>query len=190
MARDRLKVDGVPPETTALLQEAAMRLYGQPNASKLVRSLIASHLAKPAIQLNPLDLAGETIRVELRLPKAVVAALDERAEDLFSTRNFYINELIFSHLGQPQFHPREIETLSRSNYEISKIGSNLNQIAKAFNTLVKMQGGESKMPEIGKKIASLRKEIVEHTRKVLRVLETKSVAWEMRGRGQKAKINR
>ena len=187
MVRDILKVDGVSSEAKERLQQSAQKLYGQPNASQLVRSLIASHLAKSTAQPCLVDFSGETVRVELRLPKAVVAALDERAEDLFSTRNFYINELIFSDLGRPQLHPREIETLCRSNYEISKIGSNLNQIAKAFNTLVKMHGGDSKMPEIGKKIASLRKEIVEHTRKVLRVLEGRSVAWEMRGRGQKIK---
>ncbi|MDM0029142.1 plasmid mobilization relaxosome protein MobC [Variovorax saccharolyticus] len=185
MSRDILKVDGVSPDTKTRLQQSAERLYGQPNASQLVRALIASHLTRSTAPLNPVDLSGETVRVELRLPKAVVSALDERAEDLFSTRNFYINQLIFADLGHPQFHPREIETLCRSNYEISKIGSNLNQIAKAFNTLVKTGSGE--MPEIGKKMASLRKEIVEHTRKVLRVLEVKTAAWELRGRGQKVK---
>jgi hypothetical protein len=47
--------------------------------------------------------------------------------------------------------------LCRSNYELAKVGTNLNQVAKAFNTLVKMRGGE-KPPEVGKKIASLRRE--------------------------------
>ena len=40
-----LRVDGVPPETKKQLQEAARQLYGKPNASLLVRSMIASHPA-------------------------------------------------------------------------------------------------------------------------------------------------
>src|SRR6218665_1474480 len=54
--------------------------------------------------------------------------------------------------------------------KLAKVGTNLNQVAKAFNTLVKMRGGAEKFPEVGKKIASLRREITEHTGKVLRVL--------------------
>ena len=40
-----LRVDGVPPETKKQLQEAARQLYGKPNASLLVRSLIAGRTA-------------------------------------------------------------------------------------------------------------------------------------------------
>jgi hypothetical protein len=42
------------------------------------------------------------------------------------------------------------------------------------------------MPEIGKKLAALRREITEHTGKVLRVLNSGTSIWEARqGRGQK-----
>ena len=47
-----------------------------------------------------------------------------------------------------------------------------------------MRGGE-KLPEVGKKIASLRREITEHTGKVLRVLEAGTTVWEAKGRGQR-----
>lgn len=189
MARDVLRVDGVLPETKAQLQEAAMRLYGQPNASLLVRSLIAAHLVKPNTKqhVKQIDLSGEMIRVELRLPAATVNAISDLAEKHFSTRNYYINDLIFSHLGNPQLLTDEIEVLRRSNYELVKIGTNLNQIAKAFNLLVKMRGGD-KMPEIGKKIASLRKEIVEHTGRVLRVLQSRTVILENTGKGRGQKL--
>src|SRR6218665_3149542 len=68
--------------------------------------------------------------------------------------------------------------------KLAKVGTNLNQVAKAFNTLVKMRGAE-KLPEVGKKIASLRREITEHTGKVLRVLEAGTTVWEAKGRGQR-----
>jgi hypothetical protein len=71
-----------------------------------------------------------------------------------------------------------------SSYELSKVGTNLNQIAKAFNILV--NDGKGKTPEIGKKLASLRREIKEHTNRVLRVLDAGTVVWEVKqGRGQK-----
>ncbi|MDG5826950.1 plasmid mobilization relaxosome protein MobC (plasmid) [Xylella fastidiosa subsp. pauca] len=57
--------------------------------------------------------------------------------------------MILAHLGYLQLHGDEIEVLRRSNYELARVGTNLNQVAKAFNTLVKMRGGE-KLPEVGK----------------------------------------
>ena len=55
--RDMLRVDGVPPETKKQLQEAARQLYGKPNASLLVRSLIAGHLSKSGATVQPLTAA-------------------------------------------------------------------------------------------------------------------------------------
>ncbi|WP_323741017.1 plasmid mobilization relaxosome protein MobC [Caenimonas koreensis] len=188
MARDMLRVDGVPPDTREQLQEAARHLYGQANASLMVRSLIASHLAKSpatALPLTP-DQAEDTVRVELRLPRVAVEKINDLAEGRFSARNYYITSLILAHLGQPQLQGDEIEVLRRSNYELAKVGTNLNQIARAFNSLVKMRGGE-KMPEVGKKLASLRKEITEHVGKVLRVLNAGTTVWEQKGRGQRVR---
>ena len=111
-----------------------------------------------------------------------VGELTERAEKRLSRRNYYISAVVLSHLGYPQLQGDEIETLRLSNYELSKIGTNLNQVAKAFNILVKLGGGE-KLPELGKKIASLRRDITEHTGKVLRVLNAGTVVWDHTGRG-------
>ncbi|MCD8459804.1 plasmid mobilization relaxosome protein MobC (plasmid) [Xylella taiwanensis] len=183
-----LRVDGVSPETKKRLQEAAMQLYGKPNASLLVRSLIAGHLSKSEGNTKPLTAAnaGDTVRVELRLPRTALEQVNDLAEGRFSTRNYYLTSVILAHLGQPQLHGDEIEVLRRSNYELAKVGTNLNQVAKAFNTLVKMRGGE-KLPEVGKKIASLRREIKEHTGKVLRILEMGTVVWEAKGGGQRSR---
>ena len=151
-----------------------------------MRSLIAGHLSKSGATAQPLTAAdaGDTVRVELRLPRAALEQVNDLAEGRFSARNYYLTSVILAHLGQPQLHGDEIEVLRRSNYELAKVGTNLNQVAKAFNTLVKMRGGE-KLPEVGKKLASLRREITEHTGKVLRVLEAGTTVWEAKGRGQR-----
>lgn len=190
MQRAILRVDLVSPEAKELLRAEALRLYGKPNASLLVRQLIADHLQKPsATNAIRIDLTDPTVRHELRVPRSVSEELTRRAEMHFSKPNYYINSVLFDHVGHPQLQGDEIETLRRSNFELAKIGSNLNQVAKAFNILVQMGGG-GKLPEIGKKMASLRKEITDHTRKVLRVLETKTVAWESVGRGQRQRKKR
>jgi hypothetical protein len=186
MTREILKVDGVPPETKKQLREEASRLYGKPNASLLVRSLIAGHLSKLESKASPLIIAAaaDTVRVELRLPRVALEKINDLAEGRFSARNYYLTSLILAHLAQPQLQGDEIEVLRRSNYEMAKVGTNLNQVAKAFNTLVKMRGGE-KLPEVGKKIASLRREITEHTGRVLRVLNAGTTVWETKWRGQR-----
>lgn len=187
MARDILAVDGIPAETKERLQNEALRLYGHANASMMVRALITAHFAKSAAQLPPAapltkDEASDRERVELRLPRSALAKIDAAAEAKFSKRNYHLVSIILASLGQPQLPPDQIEVLRRSNYELSKVGTNLNQIAKAFNILV--NGGTGKMPEIGKKVASLRREITAHIGKVLRVLEAGTVLHETIGRGQ------
>jgi hypothetical protein len=181
MARDVMRVDGVPPDTKEKLQALALARFGRANASLLVRHLVAECLAKEQEIGTGLDLTGETARVELQLPKTIIAELERRSERRLSSRNYYICTLLYKQLGKEQLQGDEIETLRRSNYELTKVGNNINQIAKAFNLLVKAGGG-GKLPEIGKKMASLRTEIKDHTSRVLRVLESKTVVWEKIGK--------
>ncbi len=181
MARDKtnmLWVDGVSPEQKEQLKQIALKRFGKANASLMIRHLISECLSEEipgAIKASALE--GKNVRFEMRLPRTVLDELEKRAEQRISTRNYYIGTLIYEHLGQGQFQGDEVETLRRSNYDLAKIGTNLNQIAKAFNLLV-LAGGGGKLPEIGKKIASLRTEIKSHTGKVLRVLESKTVVLE------------
>jgi hypothetical protein len=181
MARDKtnmLWVDGVSPEQKERLQELALKRFGKANASLMIRHLISESLIEDrGPEVKTADLAADSARFEMRLPRPVLEAIEKRAEIRLSTRNYYIGTLIYKELGHAQFLNDEIEILRRSNYELAKVGTNLNQIAKAFNLLV-IAGGGGKLPEIGKKIASLRSEIKAHTTKVLRVLESKTVVLE------------
>lgn len=172
MSRDILKVDSVPSEAKKALQAAALKLYGKANVSLMVRTLIAQHL-KLQKQINAPVEDQVKKRLELRLPLSVYDALGDKANTRLSDRNDYIKSLIYQDLGQPQLLVDEIEVLRSSNYHMAKIGTNLNQIAKAFNLLVQM-GGQDKLPELGKKMLSLRREIRGHTNKVLRVLNARA----------------
>jgi hypothetical protein len=177
MSRDILKVDGVPLETKELLQAAALKLYRKSNASLMVRSLIAEHVKRAKVNTEKTMLWAstpeKTKRLELRLPASIYDELGQKADSRLADRNDYIRSLIYQDLGQPQLLVDEIEVLRSSNYHMAKIGTNLNQIAKAFNLLVQM-GGQDKLPELGKKMLSLRREIRGHTNTVLRVLNART----------------
>lgn len=187
--RQILRVDGISLEMKEALKSSSKKIFGKENSSEIVRKLIADHLSKgkqfsdESIKFNDEE---KTRRIELRLPESVINEIEKRAEMRFSDRNYFIKSLIYAELGNPQLQGDEIETLRKSNYEMSKIGTNLNQIAKTFNTLVQMNRGD-KMPEIGKKIAALRKEITLHTNKVLKVLESKTKVHETKGRLKRLK---
>lgn len=188
-SRQILQVDGITQEMKDALKVSSKQIFGRENNSELVRKLIVDHLTKNKdLKENKiiLDASEATKRIEIRLPETIVNELEKRAEARFSDRNYFIKSLIFSELGNSQLQLDEIETLRKSNYELSKVGTNLNQIAKAFNVLIQMKGGD-KMPEIGKKIASLRKEITSHTNKVLKVLESKTKIHETKGRLKRIK---
>jgi hypothetical protein len=123
------------------------------------------------------------VRIELCLPRAIAERITALADDRLTPRSHDLVSLIMAHVGQPQLQGDEIETLRQSNYELSRIGTNLNQIAKGFNILV--NGGTGKMPEIGKKLASLRREITAHTGKVLKALNSETAIWKVKqGRNQ------
>jgi len=168
---ERLRVENVSQETKKQLQDSAKKLYGKANASLLVRELISKHLRNENnCNLNLESQDFEDInRIELRLPEKALIEFEKIAESHLSTKHHYMSSILLAHLGNPQLQIDEIEVLRRSNYEIAKIGTNLNQIAKAFNTLVIM-GGDEKLPELGKKLAALNKEIKAHTKLVLNVL--------------------
>jgi hypothetical protein len=189
MSREFMLLGGVSPETRKALRDAALARFGTANASLMVRSLIARFLehTEPGLPPRPITEAeaADTVRMELRLPRTALAKLTGLAEQRLTPRNHYAAGVILERLGQPQLCGDQIEALRQSNYELAKIGTNINQIARAFNILV--NGGGGKMPEVGKKLVSLRREIKEHTDKVLRALSAGTAMLEVkRGRGQRA----
>jgi hypothetical protein len=184
MRRDVLNVDKVPPEVKQALRALAMARYGVPNASMLVRELINKELIDRGLVINSsisdndiIDVsnkniiaAEDTIRVEVRLPSQLNDALIIYSESNFSTRQQVILKAVLNILGKDILLTNSIEVLRESNYGLSKIGNNLNQLAKALNTIAKF-GGDKDVPELGKKLAAYRKDISKHIQKVNPVLQ-------------------
>lgn len=183
MRREILRVDGVSDEQKKQLQEAAMQLYGVPNASLLVRWLIDNHLNNNNKNKQVIDIDfNDRVRVVLKLPRAVLDRVDYISENRISDRNYYLVSVILREFNSYQLQGDEIEVLRRSNYEISKIGTNLNQISRALNSI--LRGSGEPVPEVSKKVASLRREVKDHVSKVLKVLNVGALMFESRNAGR------
>lgn len=181
-----LKVRGVDAETKARLQEIAMRKFGTKNFSALVRELIATEIAKEEKEKAPPDLNTRMRRVQISIPESCFQRVAEIAESRFATPSFFITTLIYEKLDVKQFQVDEVEVLRASNYALARIGTNINQIARAFNTMVSAQGVD-RLPPISRDMEKLKHVIKDHTEKVLALLNNGTVVMESSVRGGRAK---
>lgn len=180
-----LRVRGVNAETKEKLQEMALRRFGTTNFSALVRELIATEISRGEKEKSLPDLNTKMRRVQISVPESCLQRIEKIAESRFSTPSFFITTLIYEKLGVKQFQVDEVEALRTSNYALAKIGININQIARAFNTIVLAQG-VTKLPPISRDMDKLKTTIKDHTEKVLDLLNKGTVVMESSVRGGKA----
>lgn len=178
-----LVVRGVDDEAKERLQALALARYGKANASQYVRDLIDEALRREVADKTPPDLTSEMRRFQITVPMDCYDRMCQRADERFSSPQFYVAGLIYKDLGVPQLYADQVEVLRNSNYNLAKIGANINQIARAFNSLVVNYQGKDKLPPIGREMDKLKNAISDHTEKVLSVLNQGTVMVETRGRG-------
>jgi predicted DNA binding CopG/RHH family protein len=116
------------------LKQAALKYTGSPSPSALARYLINQKI-KTDNDTSALDEENTTNRIHIRMPQPSVEKLREEAKANSMTLNQYIRLLLVSHLHKEALpSTSEVQALRDSNYQLYKIGVNLNQIAKALNT--------------------------------------------------------
>lgn len=125
-----------------------------------------SAVTKDASVLLPLEELTAQIankkRVQFSLIKTDYEAIEKIAKQTDSSIQHYIICLIRNHLyNKHELLGNEIEQLRKSNYELHRIGVNINQIAKAINA------GQN----INFDINMLDKHIKKHTEKVEQILK-------------------
>lgn len=82
---------------------------------------------------SPIGVKSE--RVTLRLTPVEYADLEERARAQGMSKGSYLAALFKAHArNQPQFNDAEMQALREATRELTAIGRNLNQIARALNT--------------------------------------------------------
>ena len=124
---------------------------------------------------------GKKLRLELRLTPTEHAAVSEFATAAESSPQHWIIAVVRSALTRtPQFGLTEWKALGESNYQLLRIGRNLNQIARHLNERAKSQRpvpvDEATLAEA---ITGLRREIKAHVGKVDAALRANVDRWNL-----------
>ena len=143
-----LKVYGLTEEHKDFLYSYAEKKLGSRSRTKAILHLINEKMAGEKTQLpatkvfnsstlNPIKEGKEgKTRIQFSLRNSDYKSLVEVCESTDTSIYHYIIRLILSdiHLENNMLLGNQIEQLRKSNYELHKIGVNINQIAKSLNS--------------------------------------------------------
>lgn len=108
------------------------------NAAKLAMSRFMGDQVNPIpprFVAIPESRDGPRHRQEVRLTNSEIEAIDKRAQCRgISRRQYLVNLIRGDLLRAPQLSKVELDLVRESNTRLTAIGSNLNQIAKKFNS--------------------------------------------------------
>lgn len=143
------KLHGLTQSQKEFLQRYAQDSLGSHSRTKAILDLInkamdaeinkqyAHHhsLETPFFEKPMVERGGEKKRLQLSLRATDYDNLATLAKETDSSIQYYLIALIIKHLyQQKRLLGNEFELLRQSNYELHKVGVNLNQIAKALNS--------------------------------------------------------
>lgn len=144
---DVIYLRGFDPDQKKRMKEEAKKLTGKSSVNAFIHYLIEKHFNESnQIDINVLDKTlsidqlpysmsfKERQRKQITLYKNDLLNLEYIAEKNNCKLPYYISALIRNHLYKSiELTGFEIENLRKSNFQISSIGNNLNQIAKRVN---------------------------------------------------------
>lgn len=104
------------------------------NHTKKINQAKSQNNHELAKKLSRKKLGIKKQRLQLSIPIYDYEYLEKMAKNSHSSIQYYTTVIILEHLySQKRLLGSEIEVLKKSNYELYKIGVNVNQIAKANN---------------------------------------------------------
>ena len=135
----KIDVHGLTEEEKETLKQLALQHTGKANISGFVKQWLRAQRDKPAIpKLYPTIPAAstqqKTMRLELKLPPHIADYLTQGAKIGKMSANRYALAILAGYIDQhPILTGNEVTALYQSNYQLVKIGNNLNQIARQVN---------------------------------------------------------
>lgn len=160
----RIDVYGLTPEEIHQLKHLAEIHYGKPSISLFAKKLLKAQLSNsppPPLEQYPTPTSK---RITIRLPEKDRVFLQETAKQHHCSINELIRDILQSHIHQKTFYSkRELDTLYQSNYQLLRIGRNLNQLVKTLYS-----GGTASVTL--QEIQSLHQFIQQHADEVKNVL--------------------
>ena len=129
-----IRVFGLSPYVIEQLQQMALERYGKDSASLMLRKLAEEQVEQPKIEnMNEKQLFE---RLTLRLPPKHQVYLTEKAKLQHSTLNDVARDIIAEYITKkPVLGNDAVQALFQYNYQLLRIGRNINQIARKFNEM-------------------------------------------------------
>lgn len=130
-----MRIYGLTRDEKKVLQKLADEKFGKPSISSFARHLLTNEISKSANTKATNNLERKTERLEVRLSKTISAKLKRQADAEGMSLNRYVIMILHNHISQEKtLTLNEVSAVQHSNYQLYKIGQNLNQIAKALNS--------------------------------------------------------
>lgn len=131
-----MKIYGLTSQHINDLKKIAFKKIGKSSVSSFAKHLLLQQLLEQnhtAIDIK--HYSENPRRLELRLAVPVFKRLKEIAEIHSMTVNRYSALILHDHITcEPTPTVNEVQVLRESNYQLYKLGVNLNQVAKALNS--------------------------------------------------------
>lgn len=172
-----LKIYGLTEEQIQILKKLAKSKCGEENVSRLGKELLLPLLNMSSDDNNELIpnafyFSQDKKRTTLRLPEKDRQKLQDLADKNGESINTYCRKVLQSHVSKhAAINHGDSQALVQSNYQLLRIGRNLNQIAKQLNA-----GEEASLSTVH--IGQLRQFIEKHTSTVHDVLRTNKRRFE------------
>lgn len=136
MSKDiHFRIRGLSVTEVELLREKAHQVTGKKSIAGLAKKLLYEQgflMGKSNSRLK--NDNAEQSRFEIRLNTDDQRVLEELAAQEGMTLNGYVAMLLHGYVTkEPQLTTNEVQAIRESNYQLYKIGNNLNQVAKALN---------------------------------------------------------
>ena len=163
---ESLLINGLSKERKDFLYQYSKKELGVRSRTKAILHLIDKAMGgtnpQQKIEAPKVTGASKRERVQISLLEEDYLELQKVAKETDTSMQYYIISLILKDLyGAYRLTGEQIELLRKSNYQLHKIGVNLNQIAKAIN-----EGERRAVP-----IKMLSEEIAKHIDMVKEVLD-------------------
>ena len=129
-----IRVFGLSCDEIKQLQQMALERYGKASASLMLRKLAEEQVEQPKIENTNEKQLFE--RLTLRLPPKHQVYLTEKAKLQHSTLNDVARDIITEYITKnPVLGNDAVQALFQYNYQLLRIGRNINQIARQFNEM-------------------------------------------------------
>jgi len=145
---------------------------------QVIQHLLSREFSSTQVMATDSVADGKTKRIEIRLKPSLYAELQRRSKAEGFSPNRLIVGILDLHISKnqsPLFGQYHLDMLTSSNRELLKIGSNLNQVARAINR----NPLETDLARL-ELIQEVRQEINLHTQHVAALIEANLKRWSVK----------